>query len=208
MKALKYSIFIVLCSILLAASASSQSRTNRLTRPCPGSTTPATVAISVDGTITATPCSGKQSLANVLTSYLTTTVTYNNNAVLADTALSVNVAASGIYDIDLVIQSGSGVGAYLLVDFGGTATVTNFIGQWIGIQSSDPLSGNIGARSTAAGTDFPASGIENQNVIYTFRGTVEINAAGTFLIRGSQNGATAVNTTIIRGSTLKLTKLN
>ena len=48
-------LFTVHCSLL---TATAQSRTNRLTRPCPGSTTPATVSISVAGNITLTPCSG------------------------------------------------------------------------------------------------------------------------------------------------------
>jgi len=46
-------LFTVHCSLL---TATAQSRTNRLTRPCPGSTTPATVSISVAGNITLTPC--------------------------------------------------------------------------------------------------------------------------------------------------------
>lgn len=46
-------LFTVHCSLL---TATAQSRTNRLTRPCPGSTTPATVSISVAGNITITPC--------------------------------------------------------------------------------------------------------------------------------------------------------
>lgn len=201
-------LFTVHCSLL---TATAQSRTNRLYRPCAGSTTPATVAIAVDGSITATPCSGKQSLANVLTSYLTSTVTYNNNAVLANTPLSVNVAAGGTYEIALVIHSTS-VTRALNLDFGGTSTQTNFIGEWEVHWAAPDMNtpdGWQGARVTAAGTDFgPTGSIDTNSNIYTFRGSVEVNAAGTFLVRGAQNVANASDTTILRGSVLKLTKLN
>lgn len=201
-----------------AGEASGQSRSNRLTRPCAGSTTPATVSIAAGGNITATPCSGGTVTINgvaisstnsptVLRSYLASTVTYNNVAVLADTALSVTVAASGIYDIELTIHTTSGVGPNLNVDLSGTATTTNFIGQWVAFQDNDPAL-TSGQRVTAAGTDFSPAVCAGAFCFYTFKGTVEVDAAGTLLVRGTQSGATAVNTTIIRGSTLTLTKLN
>lgn len=55
---MKRLIYITLVSCLLSLVCLGQSRTNRLTRPCPGSTTPATVSISVAGNIVLTPCSG------------------------------------------------------------------------------------------------------------------------------------------------------
>lgn len=144
----------------------------------------------------------------VLRSYLASTVTYNNTAALADTALSVNVAASGNYDIDVRIHTTAAGAASLNVDFGGTATVTNFIGQWTGEMSIDPQAA-YGARVTSAGTDFTlGAACDSTDCYYYFRGTIEVNAAGTFLLRGAQRVADASNTTILRGSTLKLTKLN
>jgi len=56
MKRLLFAFLLLTSGFSLLATA--QSRTNRLYRPCPGSTTPATVSISVSGNITATPCSG------------------------------------------------------------------------------------------------------------------------------------------------------
>ncbi|WP_212636677.1 hypothetical protein, partial [Salmonella enterica] len=56
--------------------------------------------------------------ASILRSYLASTITYNNNAGLANTALSVTVAAGGIYDIELVVHSTSVVKA-LNMDFTG-----------------------------------------------------------------------------------------
>lgn len=153
-----------------------------------------------------TPASGNlgSCIGGSLVSYLATTVTYNANAVLANTALSVTVAAGGIYAIELVIQNTSAVSG-LNLDFSGTATIANFVGQW----TSRDTDGNLlaGSRVTAAGTDFDTAG-NGDNLIVAFTGSVEITDAGTFLLRGAQNVSDASNTTILRGSTLVLTKMN
>lgn len=144
---------------------------------------------------------------DLLRSYLATTVTYNANAVLADTALSVTVAAGGIYAIELVVQSTSAVKG-LNMDFAGTATIANFIGEWQGHNAAGYVDGSS-ARVTAAGTDFgPAGPLDGASSLYTFTGSVEITDAGTFLLRGAQNVSDPTNTTILRGSTLVLTRMN
>lgn len=145
--------------------------------------------------------------ADILRSYLATTITYNNVDTLANTALSVTVAASGIYDINLVVHSTSAVKA-LQMDFAGTATIATFIGQWEGYQTTDASTFN-GLRVTAVGTDFVANGaLDGVDGFYKFTGSVEVTDAGTFLLRGAQNAADASNTTILRGSSLVLTKMN
>lgn len=147
--------------------------------------------------------------SQVLFSYLDTTVTYNNTAALADTPLSVTVAAGGIYAIELVVNS-TNTAKGLNLDFAGTATITNFLGQWTASPTDYSATPLFGLRSTAAGTDFNtnATDLDLVNGFYTFRGSVEINAAGTFLLRGAQSSADASDTTILRGSTLTLTKRN
>jgi hypothetical protein len=146
----------------------------------------------------------------ILRSYLASDVVYNNVGTLANTALSVTVAASTKYGIDLIVHQTS-VGVELLMDFGGTATITNFIGQWVGHQTPDDESAPSrvrGTRVTSAGTDFHGSNVfDTLDAYYTFKGTVEINGAGTFLLRAAQNGAAPSDTTILRGSSLVLTKL-
>ena len=151
--------------------------------------------------------------SQVLFSYLGSTVTYNNTAALADTALSVTVAAGGIYDIEVLLHSTSVVSA-LVVNFGGTATFTNFIGQWqSGLSNAEgsPIvpTGMKFVRVTSAATDFNNDAVGGApDGYYLFQGTAEINAAGTLLIRGAQSGADASNTTILRGSCLILTRMN
>lgn len=146
--------------------------------------------------------------ADLLRSYLAATVTYNNDDTLGDTALSVTVAAGGIYAIEMVVQSDNAVKS-IKMDFGGTATITNFIGAWSTASAADmSASGLMGNRVTSAGTDYTQVAFDGTNGVYWFTGTIEVNAAGTFLLRGAQNAADASDTTILRGSSLILTKLN
>lgn len=145
--------------------------------------------------------------ADILRSYLATTITYNNVDTLANTALSVTVAASGIYAVELVVATDNAVKA-LTVDLAGTCTLTNLQGWWAGMETDGPTTAY--AAATAGNTAFqPTAGFNAGGAqTYTFTGSVEINGAGTFLLRGAQNVADASNTTILRGSTLQLTKYN
>ncbi len=159
-------------------------------------------------TPTAVPTSTFVASTSLLRSYLATTVTYNANAVLANTPLSVTVAAGGIYAIELVVHSTSAVTA-LQMDFGGTATIANFIGTWLALQSGSALADSPGPeRSTSVSTSFGPGTMDGANGYYTLTGSVEITNAGTFLLRGSQNVSDPTDTTILRGSTLVLTKMN
>lgn len=143
---------------------------------------------------------------NLLTKYLATTVTYNNTTTLANTALSVSVTATTKYQIELTVFSTSAVKA-LNMDFGGTSTQTSFIGQWYAHR--DTVAGTNGtAQVTAAGTDFTVAGLDGFSSIWTFKGTMLTNGAGTFLLRGAQNVADISNSTILAGSSLILTKLS
>ena len=149
----------------------------------------------------------KLASASVLRSYLATTVTYNNTDTLANTALSVTVVAGGIYDIDVVVNSTSAVYA-LNMDFAGTATIANFIGEaWLYADGSVFGTGILVTAGADWGVALGSAG-DGFDVQYRFRGSVEITDAGTFLLRGAQNVADASNTTILRGSTLTLTKTN
>lgn len=163
----------------------------------------------------AVTCAGTQTLTNktvsgnigaVLTSYLAATVTYNNVDTLANTALSVTVVDGGIYAVELVVHSTSAVKG-LNLDFAGTVTPANFVGQWMGYNAAGYVDGSS-ARVTAIGTDFgPGSPLDGASNTYTFTGSLEVTTGGTFLLRGAQNVADASNTTILRGSTLILTRM-
>lgn len=150
-------------------------------------------------------------VTSILKGYVASDVTYNDTAALAAVAgMSVDVEAGGIYDIDVAVQSTSAVNP-LVIDFGGTATATNFIGQWLAYSASvdwTAPSAGVGARVTSVGEDFYGSSLGGTDAIYTFTGTIEVNAAGTFLLRGAQSVPDASNTVILRGSDMILTKLN
>ena len=201
------STLIIVLTLAAFGPVLSQSRVNRIYRPCSGTAVKASVAIDSDGAISATPCTGKTFNARgiALTSYLAATVTYTSTSTLANTALSVTVPAAGNYDIDLIVHSTAGV-VGLNADFAGTATIANFIGQWSAFGVIDPSNTPFGARVSAAGTDF-SGGLGSADAYYTFRGSAEFSAAGTFLLRGAQAASDGAPTTILRGSVLKLTKL-
>lgn len=176
-----------------------------------GDTTAAQIVAAGFG-ISVTDAGATHTIASTnVASYLDTTITYNNTATLADTALSVTVVTGGKYRIELIVHSTSAV-TNLKMDFAGTATITNFVGEWIGYNAAIDMmlpSPAIGARVTAAGTDFgPGGAIDGADGYYVFTGSVEINVGGTFLLRAAQNAADASDTTLLRGSTLVLTKLN
>lgn len=141
-----------------------------------------------------------------LKSYLATTITYNDVAVLADTALSVTVEAATKYDIEVKVYTVAAV-YRLNLDFGGTATISSFIGYWDAVGPFDRDTLTEPSKVTAAGTDFSATNADSSHAIYTFRGSMTTNAAGTFLVRGAQAEAIAFDTTILAGSTLVLSKI-
>ncbi len=140
--------------------------------------------------------------SQVLFSYLAETVTYNDTAALADTPLSVTVAAGGIYAIEAYVYTAN-VANPLTVDFGGTSTQTNFNGEWAAM--IDGLLEVIIVTTTGLDVSFAGAAF---TYVQHFTGSVEVNAGGTFLLRGAQSSAVASDTTILRGSTLTLTKRN
>lgn len=163
-----------------------------------------------DQTDLQTALDAKLDAASVLRSYLASTVTYNNTASLADTALSVTVAASGLYAINLVLHTTS-FAQQLKLDFAGTATITNFIGMWTSFNGDEdtPQASYWSMRTASAGNQYePATGAGSLLGYVQFNGSIEVNGGGTFLLRGAQFAANASDTTILRGSTLVLTKMN
>lgn len=159
-----------------------------------------TAAVNVATTQLATTA-----FVGILRNALATTVTYNNAVALAATALSVTVEAGKTYSIALTVQSTNTVKG-LNLDFAGTATLTSFIGAWVGIAADGTVSS---LQASAAGTDFGPGGMDAAlTALYTFQGVMVVNAAGTFLLRGAQNVADVSNTTILAGSTLILTKID
>lgn len=204
---MKRAIIIIAILISLAAAAAGQTRVSRIYRPCSGSTTPASVSIARDGSISIAPCSGKllTSPGVPVVARLSSNLSLASNATPADTALSITVPAAGNYDIDLVLHGTESAGG-LRFDFGGTATVGYFVGQWSAmlIDGTSPK----GARVTAAGTDFTDITLAGQDTIYTFRGSAEFSTAGTFTVRAAQSASNGFASVVERGSTLKLTKSN
>lgn len=106
---MKRILFLTLLVFSFSLLTPAQSRTNRLYRPCSGSTTPATVAIDVAGNITATPCSGKTVIINRVKVYR---ALLTQSGTSAPTATVLENSLGGT-----VVWARTGTGAY-------TATLT------------------------------------------------------------------------------------
>lgn len=202
-------LITIAAAVLLGSCqpALAQSRSNRIYRPCPASTTAASVAIDRDGNIAIVPCGGKTltSPGVPLTAQTTTNTDYTTNAIPTNTTLNLTVPTAGTYEIDLVVHGTEAAGG-LRFDFAGTATVAYFIGQWTG-RTIDMVT-NKGARVSTPGTDFTDILLAGQDTIYTFRGSAEFSSGGTFILRAAQNTSNGFPSTLERGSTLKLTRSN
>lgn len=142
--------------------------------------------------------------SDVLRSYLASTVTYTSDDTLGDTALSVTVASSGIYKVELQILADIGAGG-LRCDIGGTATITNFL---VDTNVSNDSTWTPAGRYTTTSDIGIAGSFAADTASFYVTGSVEINAGGTFLLRGSQFLTNVASTSILRGSTLILTKMN
>lgn len=144
-----------------------------------------------------------------LASYLAADAVYNGTAGLSITFLSVSVEAGDIYDIELRVYSTQAFSP-LNMDFGGTATITNFVGDWFCAAAGSPGAQDQSARVAAPGTDFTSDGMVDAafSSYFTFKGTMEVAAAGTFALRAAQQTADVSDTTILRGSTLILRRIS
>jgi hypothetical protein len=147
----------------------------------------------------------KLDASKLLTAQLTSNAAYANNNTLADTNLSVPVAAGGHYEVNAVLHVTSGSTGGFKCKFDGTSTDANFIAQYLAIVASTGanITGGLGVSRI---TPLNVTG----QTIYTItiNGSIEISTAGTFLIQAAQSVSDATTTTLFRGSTLRLHKTN
>jgi len=143
-----------------------------------------------------------------LKSYLAADVVYNNTVTLANTALSVTVAAGGIYDIEFAGYTAFTAKTLKFDLAGGTATATNFRGYWSMVPDTANSQTYLQVSSPSSVLfNISQDGLATQG-FYQFKGTIEVNSGGTFIVRAAQGVAAASNSTLERGSTLILRKLN
>lgn len=140
----------------------------------------------------------------ILTSYLTSDTTVNNSTSLVTTGLSVTVASSGAYYINIFMPwtLSATAGAAPKFDLnGGTATATTLIGMF---NTSGAYSSNIASMSTSYDS-FAGVAVDKST---WFDGTIIVNAGGTFIPRFAQHAANGVDTKILTGARMILIKLN
>lgn len=119
-----------------------------------------------------------------------------------NTALSVTVEASGRYEFRAMLYVDCAGSADFFAKIGGTSTDTNIIVEYLARNTSGVL--QSGSRQSVRTTGI----ILGTSGVVEIRGTTEINAGGTFLIYAGQSVFDASATTLLRGSSLILTKTN
>lgn len=132
------------CS-LLTLDTSAQSRTNRIYRNCPGTTTKAQVAIDVVGNITVTPCSGKTVITNGVKVYralLTQTGTDAPVATVLENSLGSTVVwgrtSAGLYTATLAATFTAD--KTLIISSGIWVSTAAGIPQWVNtVRTSDTV---------------------------------------------------------------------
>lgn len=146
--------------------------------------------------------------ADILKSYKDADESVTNSAALQDDdELTVSVIASTKYRFRayLFVTSVSATAGFKF-GLGGTATVTSMKAQLTLFDDTTDAMAAL-ARVTALGSSTGA-GLGAGDNFATIEGTIEVNAAGTLLVRWAQNLADAVNATIVqRGSYIELVKL-
>lgn len=129
MKRLLY-LFLVSIAVTLSAcnfAYGQFSRTNRIFRPCTGSTTPASVAISSVGAITLTPCSGQG-----ITQTASGTMTFATSVLQIGNDADAQIRVDGENDQIVIGTPSSGGTAFQISSFVGGGGTFDF----------DDLSGN------------------------------------------------------------------
>lgn len=159
-----------------------------------------------DGGTGASTAAGARTNLGFLASYLAADEVYNNDDTLGNTPLSVTVEAGGVYAIEALLYTTNAVRGPQFDLNGGAATVTNFIGTWATRINSSNTANNTQVTSIA--TAYGPVSVDGISTMFLFRGTIEVNAGGTFILRGAQHTANASDTNLLRGSTLELRKMN
>lgn len=124
----------------------------------------------------------------------------NATTTLNNTSLSASVASTATYSfVAQVYVSNSTAADGFKVDFGGgSATFTNFVAG-----SNTSLVTGVTTSSTST---FSNGSLTGSNLL-TISGSIEVDSGGTIIIRAAENTHTVGTLTVMRGSSLVLTKM-
>ncbi|MDI1240387.1 MAG: hypothetical protein PSX80_00525 [bacterium] len=157
---MKASLLTIALLIISAIPAFAQSRTNRIFRPCPSTTTPASVSISSAGAITLTPCSGQTVTIGSSSEGLISLGTFNNY---------IDVPSGDTFQIGAII---GGIGAALFVDrLNNSLAMSATTMDWA---PNGPITWKLRRTVTTGGTT-------GNRTINFLNGTVNFAAAATSL---------------------------
>jgi len=140
----------------------------------------------------------------VLAKQLAANVAIVSSVVLSNTSLSVSLEV-GNYILRAILHVDPSATGGFKYAFAGSASATNFIAQHL---IRDTSTGAVLAvtRATAIGFERDVGG-GSANIWCEVEGSLEVNAAGTFILQAAQKTSNAVASTLLRGSTMTLTKV-
>lgn len=163
-----------------------------------GGPTGATGATGAAGATGATGPAGN----GITVTYKTADESLNSSTVLqADNHLTTSLNASSKYAFRFVIQYTGEAAAGIKVALNGTVTVTNLSSIVLIYDSAPVLS--AATPLSVLGSGIGSSGNDGSGVV-VIEGSIETNAAGTFLLEWAQNTSDVADTIVKRGSYLQV----
>lgn len=163
---------------------------------------------TADATVSGATLDGAKdgSARRSLTAFLATQVVYQNDDT-GSSPLSVTVVTPGTYKIEVLLHSGNAGGVGLATYFGGTATVTRFMGVWEVFDVVGGFNELGGAYLTTDPATGPDVNFTSAEYIYRFTGTATLTTAGTMTVHGSQSASDPLAVTLEPNSSLELRPL-
>lgn len=155
----------------------------------------------------AVPAGGGGGGTTILTAFQAADAVYTSDDTPNDTDLEVSLEAGGIYSVQIHFLFNNGPG-FFAIDFdGGTATMTHM--DLSAVSSPNTGSnGNVYSRRFTSLSSFQGFGGTQELKDMVISGILEVDDAGTFIMRASQAASDAGSSTLYRGAYILATKLN
>ena len=133
----------------------------------------------------------------------TTTTVTSSTVLVAVTGLTQNVVAAGTYDFDIHLAITSGASGGSQAAMGGTSTWTS-INTTVYNYTASAVAVTTGTTATPATA---IAGSTASNIAVMLKGTVVVNAAGTFFPMIAQNASNGTSTVVLANSYMNLTRI-
>jgi hypothetical protein len=145
---------------------------------------------------------GKLDLLALVRGSLSSQINITSNTTLADSGLSINLEAGGVYAFRVEGQVQAGAGGWK-VQLGGTHTRTSLWGTG---RAEDTSGTVVAAQTNVFGAPLTVAGAATD--YYRYWGVIECQNAGTLTVQFAQNSSNGASTLFTKNAFIILTKLN